>query len=195
MNAPADENSDELPNLRNPALAAFLTWLLPGLGHWYQGRKFKAILFGCCIIGIYLVGLWIGRGMVVYWTWINPYYDSENFRLSFIFQSFVGGFTLPGILQGLLLWLQKPPILDGWMAAPPQDVVNGLHPKIGRLVEIGTVYTAVAGLLNLLAIMDAYGGPVRYAEPEPEAAADAGSSGTEAKSAATDETETGSGKG
>lgn len=166
MNAPTDNPSDRLPDLRNPALAAFLTWLVPGLGHWYQGRRFKAVLFGACVIGIYIVGLWIGRGMVVYWTWINPMKDSENFRLSFIFQSFVGGFTLPGIVQGLFSYLDKPPILGGWMAAPPQDIVNGLHPKIGRLVEIGTVYTAVAGLLNLLAMMDAYGGPVQFASPE-----------------------------
>lgn len=168
MNAPTDDSSDRQPDLRNPALAAFLTWLLPGLGHWYQGRKFKAILFGSCIIGIYLVGLWVGRGMVVYWTWINPLKDSENFRLSFVFQSFVGGFTLPGIIQGLLSYMNKPPILEGWMAAPAQEVVNGLHPKIGRLVEIGTVYTAVAGLLNLLAMMDAYGGPVQFSSPEVE---------------------------
>lgn len=194
MNAPADDSSEELPNLRNPALAAFLTWLLPGLGHWYQGRKFKAILFGSCIIGIYLVGLWIGRGLVVYWTWINPLKDSENFRLSFIFQSFVGGFTLPGIIQGLLLWLQKPPILDGWMAAPPQQVVNGLHPKIGRLVEIGTVYTAVAGLLNLLAMMDAFGGPVRYAQPEPEAIPEDESTGIGADSFSSQDSATRSGQ-
>ena len=56
------------PDLRNPLLATFLTWLLPGLGHWYQRRYFKAVLFGSCVIGIYLTGLWVGRGMVVYWT-------------------------------------------------------------------------------------------------------------------------------
>jgi hypothetical protein len=159
-------NQPEEPDLRNPYLAALLTWLLPGLGHWYQRRYFKAVLFGSCVIGIYLTGLWVGRGMVVYWTWINPLRDSENFRLSFVFQSFVGGFTLPGLIQGLLLYFDLPPILKGWMAAPTQDVVNSLHPKIGRLVEIGTVYTAVAGLLNMLAMMDAFGGPVKYAEPE-----------------------------
>lgn len=157
-----NDGSSEQVDLRDPALSAFLTWLLPGLGHWYQGRRFKAVVFGLCIIGIYLTGLWVGRGQVVYWTWINPLKDSENFRLSFIFQSCVGGFTLPGMLQGLLSYLGKAPILGGWMAAPPQEMVNGLHLKIGKLVEIGTVYTAVAGLLNVLAMMDAYGGPVRY---------------------------------
>ncbi|MFM1801303.1 MAG: hypothetical protein RJA81_655, partial [Planctomycetota bacterium] len=108
----------ESVDLRNPALAAFLGWLIPGLGHMYQGRKFKGLLFAFCIIGMYLVGLWIGRGMVVYWTWVNPIKDSENFRLSFVFQSFIGGFTLPGMIQGLLQYLHFQPILGGWMAAP-----------------------------------------------------------------------------
>ncbi|MCY2936306.1 MAG: hypothetical protein NT172_19335 [Planctomycetota bacterium] len=161
MNAPTDP-SDEPTNLRNPALAAFLTWLFPGLGHWYQGRYFKALVFASSVIGLYLVGMWIGKSQVVYWTWVNPLKDSENFRLSFVFQSFVGGLSMPGLFQGLLSYFGKPPILGGWMAAPSQDLVNGLHPRIGRLVEIGTVYTAVAGLLNLLAMMDAYGGPIRY---------------------------------
>lgn len=165
MSSPSADSQDS-PDLRNPYLAAFLGWLLPGLGHWYQRRYFKAIIFGSCVIGLYLTGLWVGRGMVVYWTWVNPLRDSENFRLSFIFQSFVGGFTFPGMLQGLLLYFKIPPVLDGWMAAPPQNIVNGLHPQIGKLVEIGTIYTAVAGLLNMLAIMDAFGGPVKYAEPE-----------------------------
>ena len=37
--------------------------------------------------------------------------------------------------------------------------MNGLHPRLGKLVEIGTIYTTVAGLLNILAIYDAYEGP------------------------------------
>ena len=175
MSSNSADNQDT-PDLRNPYLAAFLAWLVPGLGHWYQRRYFKAIVFGSSVIGLYITGLWVGRGMVVYWTWINPLRDSENFRLSFIFQSFVGGFTFPGMLQGLLLYFDIPPVLHGWMAAPPQDVVNGLHPKIGKLVEIGTIYTAVAGLLNMLAIMDAYGGPVKYAEPENDETAESADS-------------------
>jgi hypothetical protein len=45
------------------------------------------------------------------------------------------------------------------MAEPPQNVLNGLHPRLGKLVEIGTIYTTVAGLLNILAIYDAFEGP------------------------------------
>ena len=51
------------------------------------------------------------------------------------------------------------PILGGFLAEPPQAILNGLHPRLGKLVEIGTIYTTVAGLLNILAIYDAYEGP------------------------------------
>ena len=60
MNDPIDP-SDEPVLLKDPALAAILTWLLPGLGHWYQGRKFKAVVFGASVIGLYVVGMWIGK--------------------------------------------------------------------------------------------------------------------------------------
>jgi hypothetical protein len=36
----------------------------------------------------------------------------------------------------------------------------------GEYFEIGTVFTVVAGLLNLLVIFDAYGGPLVIAPPE-----------------------------
>jgi hypothetical protein len=31
--------------LRNPVLAGFLSWVIPGLGHVYQGRCAKGLLF------------------------------------------------------------------------------------------------------------------------------------------------------
>ena len=48
-----------------------------------------------------------------------------------------------------------------------RPILNGLHPRLGKLVEIGTIYTTVAGLLNILAIYDAYEGPayLEYEEP------------------------------
>ena len=57
------------------------------------------------------------------------------------------------------------PLFWGFMAEPAQNVLNGLHPRLGKLVEIGTIYTTVAGLLNILAIYDAFEGPA-YLEAE-----------------------------
>ena len=52
--------------LKDPRLAAFLAWLVPGLGHIYQGRTGKGILFSICILGTFFYGMYIGSGRVVY---------------------------------------------------------------------------------------------------------------------------------
>lgn len=58
-------------------------------------------------------------------------------------------------------------IRDGFMAppAPPilpndNDVLGMWHAELGNWFEIGTFYTVIAGLLNLLAVYDAFAGPV-----------------------------------
>ena len=101
----------------------------------------------------------MGEGKIVYWRWVNPLNNPEKFCLYYIGQFFVGLPALPALIQGTLQLLRLDPILWGFMAEPSQNVINGLHPRLGKLVEIGTIYTTVAGLLNILAIYDAYEGP------------------------------------
>jgi len=151
--------------LKNPAKAAVLAWLVPGLGHYYQGRKGKAILYAVCIIGLYTIGLVLGQGKVVYWTWTNPLANSERFRISFLFQAPVGLPALLALLQSILKWFGEQPILWGFLSEPSQNRINGLQLQ-GRIVEIAWIYTTVAGLLNVLAIYDAFDGPAHAEEPE-----------------------------
>ncbi|MBX6314171.1 MAG: hypothetical protein IRY99_14835 [Isosphaeraceae bacterium] len=160
--------------LKNPAKAAFLAWLVPGLGHFYQGRTGKGILYAVCILGLYFTGLALGEGKIVYWRWINPLNDPENFRASYLCQFWVGLPALPGLIQGTLRYFgSETPILWGFLDMPPQNVINGLHPRLGKLVEVGWVYTVIAGLLNILAIYDAYEGPAYADEEEAEPRAEA----------------------
>jgi len=63
------------------------------------------------------------------------------------------------LIQATLKWYGRDFILGGFMAEPTQNEINGLYPRLGKLVEIGTLYTTVAGLLNILAIYDALEGP------------------------------------
>jgi hypothetical protein len=153
--------------LRDPLKAAFLAWLIPGWGHLYQGRKGKAILYSSCILGLYLMGMQMGEWNIVYWRWVSPFEKPEKFCLYYLGQFWVGLAALPALIQGTLQYYGYDPILRGWLADPPQAILNGLHPRLGKLVEIGTIYTTVAGLLNILAIYDAYEGPayVDYEEP------------------------------
>ena len=44
----------------HPGKAALLTLLLPGLGHWVTGRKFKALLLGGSILGLFFLGMALG---------------------------------------------------------------------------------------------------------------------------------------
>jgi hypothetical protein len=46
-------------NLRDPWLAAVLAWLVPGLGHLYQRRYFKAAVYSVCILGLWGWGMQI----------------------------------------------------------------------------------------------------------------------------------------
>ena len=155
-------------DLRDPTLAAFLAWLMPGLGHFYQGRKAKAILFFVCIMGTFLYGLYLGGsaelgwGRVVYASW-----RSGDRRLPYLCQVGIGLPALPALVQASRIRSGKPPLLGGFMAPPRmglQDVgqptLDELHKKLHRYFELGTVYTMVAGLLNILAVYDAWGGPV-----------------------------------
>ncbi len=61
-----DRSTNQLIDLRDPWLAAFLAWLVPGLGHFYQRRWGKGGLFFTCILATFFYGLWLGGGRVVY---------------------------------------------------------------------------------------------------------------------------------
>jgi len=145
-------------DLKNPTTAIFLAWLIPGAGHLYQGRRGKGILFLVCILSIYFLGLSMGGGRVVYAKW-----DNEEKRLPLICQLGVGLPTLPALAQSLLMRQKMDPIEIGGvaiMAPPVEGEMAELHRTYGYLFEMGTLYTMIAGLLNVLVIYDAGAGPV-----------------------------------
>lgn len=166
--------SKPIIELRHPYRAAFLAWLVPGLGHFYQGRTGKGWLYAICILGLFYLGFAMGEGKIVYWRWVSPFGNPERFCLYYLGQFWVGLPALPALIQGTLKHLDKGTILWGFMAEPPQNILNGLHPRLGKLVEIGTIYTTVAGLLNVLAIYDAFEGPA-YLEADEEVSGSAAS--------------------
>jgi hypothetical protein len=153
--------------LRNPYRAAFLAWLVPGLGHYYQGRVGKAILYAVCILGLYFAGFVLGHGKIVYWRWVSPF-ATDRFCIYYLGQFFVGLAALPALIQATVQSIAPDawPLFWGFMADPPQNVLNSL-PSFGKVVEIGTIYTTVAGLLNILAIYDAFEGPAFVEVDEP----------------------------
>ena len=158
--------------LRDPRLAAFLAWLVPGAGHFYQGRIGKGILFLVCILGTWIFGMYLGAGRVVYLSW-RP----DDIRWAYFCQVGVGLPAMPALLQFVHARRdpRAAPLWGGIMAPPvPPNVRNfkdqgDLHfwqKELAHYFELGTVYTMIAGLLNVLAIYDAYGGPLLVASEE-----------------------------
>jgi hypothetical protein len=151
-------------DLRNPALAAFLAWLWPGAGHIYQRRYAKGVLFMVCVLSTYFFGLSIAGGRVVYASW-----KQSDRRWQYVCQLGVGAAALPALWQSNRVKNGKKPLFNDWMAPPEtvdgmagEEAVDGLselHLKHHAYFELGTLYTMIAGLLNVLAIYDAYAGP------------------------------------
>ena len=186
-------------DLRNPALAAVLSWLVPGLGQLYQGRTTKGSLFMVAILATFVAGMWLGGGKVVYASW-----KPGDTRWAFVCQAGAGIVALPAVVQSsqLLGPSRQPLFLGGFMAPPlapgqyvsrayadrlcqydpditaddffdrPQlkqfrrDQLAQCHRQLGTFFEIGTLYTMLAGMLNLLVIYDAWAGPLGPSDME-----------------------------
>ena len=176
MNQPQDAET-EIP-LKDPFIAGVLAWLVPGLGHFYQGRTAKGVLYLVCIMGTFVYGLYlsgsekVGWGRAVYMS-----FRSEDVRLFWICQIGVGLPTVPmTLLQSNFVGQGKKPIWGGFMAPPEIETpdqapfrddpdparksLSELYRLLPIYFEMGTLYTTIAGLLNILAIYDACCGPV-----------------------------------
>jgi hypothetical protein len=163
--------------LKNRKLAAVLAFLVPGLGHAYQGRWGKAFLYFVCIYGLFFGGMALGEWKILTWRWVSPTKEPERFCYWYACQVLTGLAALPALIQGTLQHFDLGPILGGYGADPPAEAYNGLFTRLGKIVEMGYIYTEAAGLLNVLAIFDAYEGPALRDEPA-QATASAAVDGT-----------------
>jgi len=110
----------------HPVLALVGTWCLPGLGHWLQGRRRRAVIVFCVLMGLFVAGTWLSAG--------------TNLSRERHFYYWSGQFLLGG--PALLL-----------------EAVSG-HPRVTRELpwaDVGLLYACMAGLLNVLAMLDVFG--------------------------------------
>ncbi len=155
------KDTDEIAepiDLRDRTLAGLLAWLIPGAGHFYQNRRAKAVIFLVCILGTFMYGMFLGEGRVVYAQWEDP----EHRRYPFICQIAVGLPSLPAVFTAMT---DRQTFLGTKWYVPPSirgdnTELDELHRRLNRRFELGTVFTMIAGLLNVLAIYDAVCGPV-----------------------------------
>ena len=145
-------------------LAGLLAVLLPGLGHAYLRETWRGAGVAVGVLGLFFGGILIGGIDVV---------DSKEDRIWFFVQALVGPVAIavdyyhqshfkayevgqrrklrtgnPGEHrrvnpQGIPIWEQSPG------AMPPNSK------SLGHVNEIGTLAATLAGMLNLIAILDA----------------------------------------
>ncbi|MCK4341825.1 MAG: hypothetical protein KAY37_08900 [Phycisphaerae bacterium] len=161
--------------------AGLLTWILPGAGHFMLGHRRLALVFFVAISFPYLTGLAVG-GVV---NSVNP----RTNKWLFLAELGVGGYTVPGYLisqkieQGILAELNfdsiPPQPTHGQQSEEHKQWVTRRSQYVAYYPEsdMAQIYLATAGLLNLLAILDAIsraqtgGLPTFHRELEPEPAA------------------------
>jgi hypothetical protein len=210
----ATENTIEI-DLKSPWKAALWGFLIPGAGHFYQGRVGKGVLFAACILTTFFYGLYLGGGRVVYASTTKPIANPGKFidRWQFACQAPVGFAAIPAYMQAWRVETGSKPLFGDRFLRPAYtaDDIDRLfasnaeqrrqaqidhlttqldtkndagerqvvyHPNeaakwqydYGFFFELGTIYTVIAGLLNVLAIYDAHSGPVLPEEAKGEPA-------------------------
>ncbi len=128
-------------------LAAVLAWLWPGTGHIYLGERKRGFLVMFGVLFLFALGVLIGGVDSV---------DRRDDRLWFLAQVLCGpiAIAVDAVNHRVL-----GPLPDDWVQryeAGDPAVVKRLRRKgLGHVNEMGTLYSALAGLMNLVAILDA----------------------------------------
>lgn len=164
---------EKTPPMEPSALAALLSYLVPGLGQIYQGRTVKGVLFMVSLYGLFFYGMYLG-------SWKNVYLRSGTSksgvstvvdRLTFVGQAPIGIAAWPAIWQYKQMSREFFPA--GWRdfeSTPTEDQLNRLQSEGDKYWDLGVIYTIIAGVLNLLVMYDAYAGPIPLVEETEEPA-------------------------
>ena len=128
----SENSSSEL--LRVPA-AGLLAWLVPGAGHLFIGERTRGLVFLIVITLTFWTGIAVGS--------VQGTVAPHSRSLWFAAQLGSGGNALAGYM------LHK--VVDPESAASNRSTAKGNWLS----AEVGVHYTGVAGLLNLLIIIDA----------------------------------------
>lgn len=181
--AASSPNGSSVLDRPNHASAALLSYLIPGLGQIYQGRIAKGVLFFVCVYTLFFVGVYLGSGTVqlageTYSVASNVYLpdtaDHNNpFNLprlaanlynrpQFAGQFWVGIAAWPAVWQYLNYDRRQEhadSLLGDFQRTPSEADLNAVHTSGDKLLELGWVFTVIAGVLNVMVIYDALAGP------------------------------------
>lgn len=167
-----------------PPVVALIGWLIPGAGYWTIGQRGRGLTVGVTIVLLFVAGLFIGgvralevpgygehgervaypivqNNTVVGSGWIlttAPLTEIRNKPWS-VPQIMAGPIAV--VAGAFSVWAAGPQHVsaaptfgdDAVQTAPPRRSIGEL--TYSRMNEIPSLYLSVAGLLNLLVIIDA----------------------------------------
>lgn len=153
--------------------AAFLSYLVPGLGQMYQGRFSKGLLFFVCLLSLFHVGQAMGNWQNVYVPSNTDGRFANNRGPRDVFVGLVNRWHYPGQFWiGIAAWpalwqfyglptpdATKHPFWATYQREPDEGAVNQFIVDSDKTPDLGLMYTVIAGVLNILVIYDAYAGP------------------------------------
>ena len=111
----------------NPVVVCVAAWLVPGLGHLLVGRRQKGLIFLITLPLMFAYGLWL-QGRLFPFDWSQP---------------LVGLAALADLGMGLVYFAAK-------------AMNAGAGTVVAITFEYGNTFTIVAGLLNMLVVLDAF---------------------------------------
>ncbi len=113
-------------NAPHPTVLFIAGWLVPGLAHWLLGKRDKAVLFLVLILGTFIAGMALA-------DWRNVYYTSGRWTAL----------------------TQAPAGVAAFVGTQLRDSRTNPVEEERPMFKIGTLYTSVAALLNLVVLLDA----------------------------------------
>jgi hypothetical protein len=140
--------------------AAILAWLWPGAGHMSHGETKRGVLIMAGVLLLFFCGLLVGGIDAV---------DRRNDKLWFLAQSLCGPISF--IADYANQQLVQGPMPDfhrnggariAYQERNPELMTLLRREGLGRVNEMGTLFIALAGLMNLVVVLDAL-----YYEPRP----------------------------
>ncbi|MEZ6195023.1 MAG: DUF6677 family protein [Planctomycetota bacterium] len=129
-----------------------LAWLFPGLGHFYLGERKRGLVLGGMIVATFLVGM-----ILADFRNISPFDRHPTWGIAHAFGGLMSGLAAL-LTKGLLISRENP------------------------FYNVGCLYSGVATLLNILAMVDVWDLAGAKAKEPAEDAPEMAAAGTEATS-------------
>ena len=118
--------------MENPYVIGIISWFLPGVGHLLQGRIKRGLIIGAVIWTMFIIAIISGGAYY-------PGFEFKDGQLLYLLNIFGRLGNGLGAIIGFILLASPPPNVAAWAT-----------------FEYGGRFLEIAGLLNFLAVMDAF---------------------------------------